>query len=100
MIILVIDGDIIVYKVVVRSEYLINWGNGLWMLYFYEYEIIEGVDGEIERLMEEIGVDDYIIVFSLINNYRKIVVSYYKVNRNDICKFMLLFFVCDYIMDK
>jgi len=55
---LVIDGDIIAYKVAVRSEQPINWGNGLWTLHSYEHEIIEGVDGEIERLMEETGADE------------------------------------------
>lgn len=97
---LVIDGDIIAYKVAVRSEQPINWGNGLWTLHSYEHEIIEGVDGEIERLMEETGADDYITSLSSTNNYRKTVASYYKANRNDTRKPMLLPFARDYIMDK
>ena len=34
--VLLIDGDILCYKVALQNEEAINWGEGLWTLHCYE----------------------------------------------------------------
>ena len=47
---LLIDGDIVAYKVASACEHPIDWGDGLWTMHSYENEIKEGVDNFISQL--------------------------------------------------
>lgn len=97
---LIIDGDLIAYKVTAGAEQPINWGDGMWTLHAYEDDVLRGVDDAIHDILGRTGHSDYIVALSdSKNNFRKSVADYYKANRKNTRKPMLLPFSRDYIMD-
>ena len=95
---LLIDGDIIAYKACASAETPVNWGDGLWTLHCWEDEVAVRIDDQIQKLMEA-PVDDCIVALSDKENYRKEVASYYKANRSNTRKPMLLSWSRDYIKE-
>jgi len=96
---LLIDGDIIAYKACASAETPVNWGDGLWTLHCWEDEVAVRIDDQIQKLMEA-PVDDCIVALSDKENYRKEVASYYKANRSNTRKPMLLSWSRDYIKEQ
>ena len=90
MTILLIDGDIIAYKAAASAETPVNWGDGLWTLHSYEQDVALHVEDAISKLVETAPVQDCIVALSDIENYRKELASYYKANRKNVRKPMLL----------
>lgn len=98
---LIIDGDLIAYKVAAGAEIPVNWGDGLWTLHSTEDDIKRGVDEAIHTLISRTGHNNYRVALSdNKNNFRKQVADYYKANRSNTRKPMLLPFARDYIMDN
>lgn len=97
---LAIDGDIVAYHASAACEQPINWGDGLWTLHSYESEVIAKVDDTIQKLVADTGADKYVVPISSTINYRKSVADYYKGNRTNTRKPMLLEFAKDYIMEN
>lgn len=97
---LLIDGDIVAYRAAASAEQPINWGDDLWTLHAYESDVRKSVDDAIAKLVEETGADAYETPLSCTNNFRKTVADYYKANRKDVRKPMLLGYAKDYIMQK
>lgn len=96
MIRLLIDGDIVAYKAATSAETPVNWGDGLWTLHCWEDEVRARVDEQINKLMEA-PVDNHLIAFTDKTNYRKDVASYYKLNRKEVRKPMLLNWAKEYM---
>lgn len=98
---LIIDGDLVAYKVAAGAEIPINWGDGLWTLHSYEEDIKRGVDDSIADIVNRTGHANYIVALSdSKNNFRKSVADYYKANRKNTRKPMLLPFARDYMMQE
>ena len=100
MTLLLIDGDIIAYKACATAETPINWGDGLWTLHCFENEVSAILDDQIGKLVDEAPVTDCIVALSDKENFRKKLAPYYKANRKDVRKPMLLGWARDYISSK
>ena len=96
MTLLLIDGDIIAYKAAASAETATNWGNGQWTLHSFEPDVVLRVEDQIHKLMEA-PVQDCVIAFTDKKNFRKDVASYYKDNRKDTRKPMLLDYAKEYM---
>ncbi len=99
MTLLLIDGDIIAYKAAASAETPINWGDGLWTLHSFEQDVAVRIDDQIHKLVDEAPVQDCIVALSDTSNFRKLVAPYYKANRTDVRKPMLLGWARDYLKD-
>ncbi len=97
---LLVDGDIIAYKAATIAERPVNWGGGLWTLHAYEQDVANSCDQQILKLLEESGCDKIITCISGKKNYRTEVAPYYKMNRAETRKPMLLGYGRGYLMDK
>lgn len=99
MTLLLIDGDIIAYKAAASAETPINWGDGLWSLHAFEPDVEARLEDQIHKLMEA-PAQDCIITLSDKANFRKKVAPYYKANRKDVRKPMLLGWAREYLTSK
>jgi len=97
MTLLLIDGDIVAYKAAASAETPIDWGDGLWTLHAHEADVSIRVDEQIHKLTEEAPVKDCIVALSDKDNYRKKIATYYKANRSNVRKPMLLNFAKEYM---
>lgn len=100
MTLLLIDADIIAFKATASAEKPVNWGDGHWTLHCFEDEVAIRLDDQINKLVDEAPVQDCILALSDVNNFRKDVASYYKANRKDVRKPMLLPWARQYLIDK
>jgi DNA polymerase-1 len=99
MTLLLIDGDIIAYKAAASAETPINWGDGLWSLHAFEPDVEARLEDQIHKLMDA-PAQDCIITLSDKANFRKNVAPYYKANRKDTRKPMLLGWAREYLTSK
>ncbi|MAJ43883.1 MAG: hypothetical protein CMF96_03935 [Candidatus Marinimicrobia bacterium] len=97
---LLIDGDILIYKIATMNEVDTHWGNGLWTLHCDENICKTQVDSTIDDLLEDLQADDYVIALTDKTNFRKDVLPSYKDNRKSKRKPMVLNALRDYVMDK
>jgi len=97
---LLVDGDIIAYKAATIAERAVNWGDGLWTLHAYEQDVANSCDQQILKLLEESACTDIITCVSGKANYRMDVAPYYKMNRAETRKPMLLGYARGYLMEK
>lgn len=101
MTLLIIDADIIAFKATASAETPVNWGNGHWTLHCFEDTVALHIDEQINKLVTEAPVQDCILALSDTNeNFRKKVASYYKANRKNVRKPMLLPWAREYMMSK
>ena len=100
MTLLLIDGDIIAYKAAASAETPINWGDGLWTLHSFEQDVAVRLDEQIDKLLADAPVQDCIVALSDKENYRKELASYYKANRTNTRKPMLLGWAKEYLQSK
>jgi len=98
--ILLIDGDILIYKIATQNEVDTHWGNGFWTLHCDENECKADVDAQIEDLGSQLEADDYVVALTDTNNFRKDVLPTYKANRKDKRKPMVLNALRQYVMEK
>ena len=100
MTLLLIDGDIIAFKACASAETPVNWGDGLWTLHCFEQDVALRLDEQIEKLVDEAPVQDCIVALSDKENYRKELAPYYKANRSNTRKPMLLQWAREYMQSK
>ena len=100
MTLLLIDGDIIAYKAAASAETPINWGEGLWTLHSFEQDVEARLVDQITKLVDEAPVQDCIIALSDKENFRKEIAPYYKANRKDVRKPMLLQWAREFLISK
>jgi|TARA_R110000822_G_scaffold91216_7_gene210433 5'-3' exonuclease len=98
--VLLIDGDILLYKIALNNEVPINWGDGLWTLQADENICKADVDAVIENLGSTFSADDYVVCLTDKNNFRKDVLPSYKSNRKDVRKPMMLKTLREYVLEK
>jgi 5'-3' exonuclease len=96
MTLLLIDGDIIAYKAAASAEVATNWGNGQWTLHSFEPDVEVRIEDQIHKLLEA-PVQDCVIAFTDKKYFRKDVAPYYKANRKDTRKPMLLDYAKKYM---
>ena len=92
MTLLLIDADILAFKAAASAETPLNWGDGLWTLHAWEDDVALSVNEQINKLKSEAPVQDVILALSDTDNFRKKLAPYYKANRENVRKPMLLKF--------
>lgn len=97
---LLIDGDIIAYKAATTAEAPINWGDGLWTLHAWEHDVQKYVDDFIYALNDYAKCNKAIVLLSDKGNFRKDIAPFYKANRKDTRKPMLLQYAREYMRDE
>jgi len=100
MTLLLIDADIVAFKAAASAETPVNWGDGLWTLHSFEQDVALRIDEQIQKLEEEAPVQDVALALSDKENYRKKIADYYKANRTNVRKPMLLPYARQYMMDN
>lgn len=100
MTMLLIDADIIAFKACASAETPVNWGDGYWTLHCYEHDVAERIDDQIHKLVSEAPVQDCILALSDKGNFRKEIAPYYKANRSEVRKPMLLPWSKEYMIGK
>ena len=97
---LLIDGDILIYKIATSNEVDTHWGDGLWTLHCDENACKAEVDAQIEDLGSQLAADNYVVALTDKHNFRKDVLPTYKSNRAGKRKPMVLNSLRKYIMEK
>ena len=100
MTVLLIDADIIAFKACASAETPIDWGDGHWTLHCFEDDVAIRIDDQIHKLETEAPVQDVILALSDKDNFRKGVADYYKANRTNTRKPMLLPWARQYMIDN
>jgi|TARA_R100001463_G_scaffold17636_2_gene44841 DNA polymerase-1 len=98
--VLLIDGDILLYKIALNNEVETNWGDGLWTLHCDEALCKADVDSVIDDLGASLQADDYVIALTDSSNFRKDVLPSYKSNRKDKRKPITLKALREYVLEK
>lgn len=78
---LLIDGDILAYRVTAAAEIPIDWGNDLWTLHADLSDCRDNLDRQIAMYLEELKADDIILAFSPPKNFRYRIYPQYKSHR-------------------
>ena len=97
---LLVDGDIVAYKAAAIAETPIDWGDGLWTLHAHEKDVVGSIEEFMSKIIEESGCSEVITCLSGTSLYRKEIAPYYKLNRSNVRKPMLLNFAKKYLSDK
>jgi len=97
---LLIDGDILIYKIATLNEVDTHWGDGLWTLHCDENICKGQVDDTITDLKHDLGADSYVVALTDTTNFRKDVLPSYKDNRKQRRKPMVLNALRDYVLEK
>lgn len=100
MTLLLIDADIVAFKAAASAETPVNWGDGLWTLHSFEQDVAIRIDDMISKLEEEAPVQDVALALSDKANFRKNIADYYKANRTNVRKPMLLQYARQYMIDN
>ena len=97
---LIIDGDIIAYQVSFAKETSIHWGDGLWTMHATEGAVSAGITEAINDLKEKAQTPAAVVALSDSDNFRYDIAPYYKANRKDTRKPMMLNFAKQFIKDN
>ena len=98
--VLLIDGDILLYKIAMNNEVETHWGDGLWTLHSDANICKADVDLVIEDLGSSLEADDYVVALTDSKNFRKDVLPTYKNNRKDKRKPLALKELREYVIKK
>lgn len=97
---LLIDGDIIAYKVASSCEEAVNWGNDFWTLHADAMEGKAQVDVFIEDLKENLNASKVRLFLTGKINFRLDLFDDYKANRKTVRKPMILPALREHLLDK
>ena len=98
--VLLIDGDILLYKIALNNEVETHWGDGLWTLHSDANICKADVDLVIDDLGASLEADDYVVALTDSKNFRKDVLPTYKNNRKDKRKPLALKELREYVIKK
>lgn len=83
----VFDGDMLLYKAAVASEFEIEWENGLWTLHSFLDDAIFHFKNNLNEILStlttkyQLDLDIPLMALSDTNNFRKDILPTYKANR-------------------
>ena len=97
---LLIDGDILIYKIATLNEEPTHWGEGLWTLHCDENICKAEVDDQLQQLKENLEADNFIIALTDKSNFRKDILPSYKDNRKQKRKPLALPLLRQYCIDN
>ena len=79
--VLLIDGDIVAFKVSVVAEKPIHWGDDIWTMHVDVAEARGLADAFMYDVMSDLDADEFRIALSDKTNFRKLINPEYKANR-------------------
>lgn len=97
---LLIDGDILLYKIATQAEQPTDWGDGLWTLHADFNIATTEVDEAIQKLLDNLQADFYTMALSSHSNFRKKILPTYKANRIEKRKPILLSALRGYVLQN
>lgn len=98
---LLIDGDVVAYKVAATIERPVHWGDDLWTLHSDAGEGIQAVDRWIERVREELGAEDVVVALTDQEaNWRLDIWPSYKSHRKNVRKPLCLGPMRQHLLDS
>lgn len=97
---LVIDADMLIYKVTTATEHAVDWGNDLWVLGGNAKEAVDLLEMGIRDLKERFDTEKLIFCISGPKNYRKDVCPDYKMNRKATRKPLLYPHIKQHLIDN
>nr|MCS5593546.1 hypothetical protein [Porticoccaceae bacterium] len=78
---LLLDGDLIAYRIAAALEKPIHWGDGLWTLHCHEDDCNKAFVSQVEGIKKATGLKEVVVAISSPTNYRKDINPLYKANR-------------------
>jgi len=97
---LLIDGDVVAYKIASVCEEPVHWGNDFWTLHADAYEGKTQVDIWIKDVMSMLGASKVRVFLTGRSNFRAEFFEDYKANRKDTRKPMILNALKDHMKDE
>jgi len=97
---LLIDADIVAYKIAAACEEPVHWGDDFWTLHADAKEGKAQVDLWIEQLKENLNTKETRLFLTGHNNYRAEFFPEYKANRRGTRKPMILGSLRDHMIEK
>lgn len=89
--VLLIDADVLAYKMAAKIEQAVEWEPGYWTWHCDEFAVKDAIDAEIEHLREALDADDHkLCLTDSDGNFRKTVLPSYKSNRASVKKPLVL----------
>jgi DNA polymerase-1 len=81
---LLVDGDLLVYRIAAANEEATEWENDVWTLHSDARACCEQFDGEIRKLVEDLEATKVIVAFSApkATRFREKLMGSYKGNRS------------------
>ena len=96
---LLLDGDLIAYRIAVALEKPIHWGDGLWTLHCHEDDCNQAFMSKVDSIKRDTGLKEVVVAISSPTNYRKEINPLYKANRKDTRKPLCLYPLLDYVKE-
>ena len=87
---LLVDGDIVAYKIAASCEEAVHWGDDMWTLHSDAGEGKIQVDYHLEMLRQELHADNLTVFLSSRGQFRKDFFPEYKANRIGVRKPLIL----------
>ena len=97
---LIIDADILLYKIATQCEEATDWGDGLWTLHSDLNIGCMELDFAVEKLLGDLEADSYTMALSSSDNFRKGILPSYKLNRKQKRKPLILAPLRTYVLAK
>ena len=98
---LLIDGDVVAYKIAATIERPTHWGDDLWTLHSDGGEGIQAIDRWIERVREELSAKDVVVALTDQEaNWRLDIWPTYKAHRKNVRKPLCLKPMRQHLLDS
>ena len=97
---LIIDADMLLFKVTSVTEHAVHWGDDLWILGGNKAEAIDLIELQIKNLGERFDTDKMIFCITGPENYRKDIDPEYKAHRKSTRKPLLYPQLKEYLIKK
>jgi len=98
---LLIDGDVVAYKIAASIEKPTHWGDGLWTLHSVDTEGFLAIDGLIARWQELLDAPDVIVALTDQEaNWRLSIWPDYKAHRKNVRKPLCLAAMRQHLLDN
>ncbi len=97
---LLLDGDLIAYRIAAALEQATDWGEGLWTLHCNEDDCFAAFTRQILKIQLDTGLYDIVVAISAPTNYRKTVNPEYKANRKKTRRPLCLAPLIDFIKEE
>ena len=97
---LLLDGDLLAYRIAAALEKNTNWGDGLWTVHCHEEDCYAAYTRQMLALTKRTGIKDIVVAISSYTNFRKSINPEYKANRKKTRRPLCLEPLIEFIKDE